>query len=359
MSDNLKRIKDHFGLLLLLLLSCALAPLALDFIKPYRLRVDLTLHYENPTDIEIYHSTSRKNPNFFRSEDVVPFVTPIQIGDTTHLAREVAYIASNRPITGLRLDTGNIPNHFTIQSLSVHSPFSETSFKVEEIADLVKRGVQIANVHAADQGLQFETTGNDAYFLIPIPSLIGIPARSEVGLWYVFSWLVSLSLLFLVKISIFTPRVKISGNGAGPAQTEEIPPYLHVVASRTYNLLGLVLLGYSLLQLIGLTVGMDFSHVRKAFEPDRVSSAIPAEVFWIKALAKRQGVDAFVLAGDLGKGEDESEIYQRATEYLYPIKVVQGTQWVMARGNDLQTAGRPDCKARDHQEGIVLYACEK
>ena len=57
--------------------------------------------------------------------------------------------------------------------------------------------------------------------------------------------------------------------------------------------------------------------------------------------------------------EDEGEIYQRATEFLYPIRVDAHAKWVVARGDDLETAGRQDCRAKDRQEGVVLYECEK
>jgi hypothetical protein len=52
-------------------------------------------------------------------------------------------------------------------------------------------------------------------------------------------------------------------------------------------------------------------------------------------------------------------VFQRATEYLYPTKVVAHSKWVFARADDQETATRPDCKPRDRQEGITLYACEK
>ena len=355
----MQRIKKNLGLIGLILLSCVLTPVTHDVIKPYRLRVDLTLHYENPTNPEIYFSTSRKSVNYFRGKDTVPFVTPESNGAAPSFKREVAYIASKKPITNLRLDPSNNANKLTISALSVHSLFSDTDFSTPEILELLKKGEHISGLQSTDNGLQFETVGDDAHFLLPIPVSIGVPTRFEAAMWYVFSWLLSLSLLFLVKISVFAPHSKFNNNGALPIRIGKVSLYLPTISSRAYNLLGICLLGYALTRFVGLTVGMDFSHVRKAFDRDRFSNAIPAEVFWIKTLVERQGVDAFVLAGNLGKGEDEGEIYQRATEFLYPIRVDAHAKWVVARGNDLETSGRKDCKVRDHQDGVALYECEK
>jgi hypothetical protein len=353
------RSKRNLILLVLILLASALTPVVHDLIKPYRLRVELTFRHESPTDSEVYFSTSRKNPTYVRSHDVAPFVTPTEDRNTNGLSRLVAYIAARKPVTGLRLDPSNNNNQITIESLSVHSLFSEGKFNSKEIESFLKTGEGISNLRATDTRLQFDTTGNDAHFSVPLPPEITIPTRFEAAIWYVVSWLIAMGMLLLLKISVFAPHAKLNNNGALPIRIGKARIYLPTISARIYNLLGICLLGYTMVQFIGLTVGMDFSHVQKAFDKDRISEAIPPEVFWIKALVNRQGIETFVLAGDLGRGEDESMVFQRATEYLYPTKVVAHSKWVFARADDQETATRPDCKPRDRQEGITLYACEK
>ena len=355
----MNRFKSKLWLIALISLSSLLAPFIHAFIKPYRLRVEVTMRHEEPTAVEVYFSNSRINPNYFRGQNVAPLIVQAAGEQTAQLSRLVAYIASDKPVTGLRLDPSTNANTITLSALSIHSLFGDATLGLPEILSLIEKGSGITQLRASGSELRFATEGNDAHFWVPIPASIGVPSKAEARAWYALAWLIALGLLLLMKISIFTPHPTFNNNGARPIRLGKAVLYLPALSERVFNVVGLAVLGYTLIRFIGLTVGMDFSHVQKSFDRDRISTAIPGEVLQIQSILKRQPVQAFVLAGDMGHGEDESTIYQRATEYLYPIRVTAQATWVMARSSDTQTAGRADCHPRDQQGEIILYECAK
>jgi hypothetical protein len=340
-------------------LACVLTPLVHDFIKPYRLRVDVVLRHTQPTALEIYYSTNRKNPNYFAAQDNAPFLTRPDAEQAPPLTKLTAYIASRKPVTQLRFDPSTLKNSFAIESLSIHSLVSDASYSAKELEVFARDGVQIAHLKTVGHTLEFETMGNDAHFPIPVPKTIGVPTRLTVYLWYLFSWSVTIAALFLVKISLWTPDSRLHRHGAIPIRLGGFSIYLPVMTGRAYNLIGIGILGFTLIKYVGFATGMDLSRVQYAFKTHQLISSIPAEVQSMKTITERQVIKEFVLASEMAKGGEESEIFNRATEYLYPIRLVARSEWVFARQADPVYARRKDCTSRDQQGEIILYACKR
>ena len=345
------------SLLFLLALSLLMTPWVHSLIKPYRLRVDMAVNHEAPTDIYLYHATNRKTPTDFKPEQVESmFVVPDQ-ATRPPLALVRAMLGSARPITGLRIDPSAEPNDFQIGWLAVTSVTARIRLNAAELEPYVRAGEGISQVRLEGGVLHFRTTGNDPHFPLPLPQ----PLR-DISFWdratiYLFTWMLTAGALIFVVVVLGKHGLGLSGSWRKPvARVREIG------ARRAWGGLLLdVAAGWLalwlLLQFVAAYTHFDPSPLFHVLDDDGVGLAVPPEVRDMKALVRRHGHHDFVLADDMGKGDDESEIFQRAVEYLYPSRIVHRSEWVFGRIEGRLTPVFGSCRVVDKERLVVLYEC--
>jgi hypothetical protein len=93
-----------------------------------------------------------------------------------------------------------------------------------------------------------------------------------------------------------------------------------------------------------------FSIFATAFETDAGRYAVPREVGLMKALAQRHPTGSYRLQE---KFANQPLILQRATEFLYPLRIDDQALLIFAPlGIPL-----PDCRQIDAQSTVALYDC--
>ncbi|MBL8387697.1 MAG: hypothetical protein JNK17_05760 [Hydrogenophaga sp.] len=344
-------------LLLLLVLSLLMTPWVHSLIKPYRMRVDISYHHDIPTPIYLYFSNHRKVATDFRDDQVESmFIVPSQ-ETPAPLALIRAIVASKKPVSGLRLDPATTPNDIIIGSLSVHSVTGSFRLSAEQLVPFVQAGSGIADVRLENGMLHFRTTDGDPNFLIPLPPHLKNVPQSEVYLNYLLAWAVAAALVLFGAVMVRKHHIGFTGRFRRPLTLLDGSSARAAWGGLVLDLAAGVLLAHMTLLLVEMYTHFDPSPIFNTLDDDGVGRAVPPEVRDMKTLVRRNGDRAFVLAGDMGKGDDESEIFQRATEYLYPSRIVHQSEWVFGRAEGTLGPEFGDCKVVDKEGGILLYAC--
>jgi hypothetical protein len=340
----------------LLVVSLLITPWVHSFIKPYRLRVEMPYFHAVSTPIFVYHSNQRNQPTAFTHEqvDALHIVHTREMPAPMALTRTV--VRSKRPITGLRIDPAVMPNEIRIGSIALSTYTATHILTAAELEPHVRAGIQIDNVRLDGDFLVFNTTGGDPNFLVPLPEdILRVPRSLVVG-YYLLSWGVGLAMVLFVALLARRHRILPTGRWRRPLAVDG--PVSTAWGGIALDLGATVLLVLTLLQFVHLYTSFDITPLARSLDRDGVGEAVPREVRDMKALVLRHGHPSYVLAGDMGKGDDESEIFQRATEYLYPARVVHQSRWVFARAGKPPAATFGRCVALDRENLIELYDCQ-
>lgn len=343
----------------LVVLSLLIAPWFHSLIKPYRLRVDVQYFHDTPTPIYVYFSNNARAPTAFDDERVEPLYIETTQEAPAPMALTRANLRSTRPITGLRIDPSAMPNALQMGSVTLHTYTGNHVLSAAELEPHVRAGNQIANVRLQDGVLHFDATGNDPNFLVPVPAdILNVP-RSLIYFNYLLSWAVAAAVLLFLVALVGKHGLTYTGQWRRPiAVTPAGSPARQRWLGLALDLGAGALMLQMVLAFIHLTSRFDISQLVHALDHDGVGNTVPIEVRQMKALVARHGNHSYVLPGDMGKGDDESEIFQRATEYLYPSRIVHQSKWVFAR-KEWNSAGVPGrCTPVDQEISIVLYACD-
>ena len=89
-----------------------------------------------------------------------------------------------------------------------------------------------------------------------------------------------------------------------------------------------------------------------AFRPGAGANAVPGIVIEMSDIASRRSLSAFGLSPNLAA---DPLLSQRATEYLYPIRVRDDPEFVFARRGEVLDR----CRLIDAGNAVVLNACER
>lgn len=344
-------------LLLLLVLSLLLAPWIHSQIKPYRMRVDMTYYHEISTPIYVYHSNNRNAATDFKDTQVEDMHVVQSQETPPPLALVRGLVRSTKPISGLRIDPATTPNQIQMGPLTVHTLSGAHTLTATDLEPMVRAGNDITNVRIENGVLRFDTVGNDPNFLLKLPpEVLKVPQR-VVNLNYLLAWFVSASVVVFVAVVIRKHHLGFTGRFRRPLALLDGSSARSAWTGLALDLASGLLLIYMLLEFIQLYTFYDLSPIRHALAKDGVGKAVPPEVREMKAMVRRHGEHAFVLAGDMGKGDDESEIFQRATEYLYPARIVHQSEWVFGRVEVPLAPSYGQCQPVDKATLIVLYAC--
>ena len=341
-----------------LIASAALTPWTISVVRPYRMVVEVPMWYGSPTQVFVYHATNAKGALEFKPQtlDALRFDDSRETPPPLQLLS--ASLSSSKPFTGLRIDPADVPAQVRMGSVTLRSLTGAVDIGVDRLAPWVAQGQQLADVQRpGDNTLSFRTTGGDPYFQIPLaPELLNAvqPSRSQAT---VFCWALTLAgLLFVGLLAQRHALWQRSGDG-GRLPAPRHAGVLQAWVAFALDFSAAVLFVYAMGRFVDRNTGMNFTHLPEAFVPDGVGQAVPIEVRSMKAIVLRHGGGAYFLAGDLGIHEDEGVIYQRATEYLYPARVVAHSRWVFSREGGALALGGVDCAPVDRQDGIVLYDC--
>jgi hypothetical protein len=340
----------------LLVVSLLITPWVHSFIKPYRLRVEMPYFHAVPTPIFVYHANQRNQPTAFTHEqvDALHIIHSREMPAPMSLTRTV--VRSVRPITGLRIDPAVMPNEIRIGSIALSTYTATHILTAAQLEPHVRAGIQIDNVRLDGDFLVFNTTGSDPNFLVPLPEdILRVPRSLVVG-YYLLSWGAGLAMVLFVAVMARRHRIQLTGRWRHPLAVHR--PVTTAWAGIALDLCATVLMIQALLQFVHLYTSFDISPLARALDRDGVGEAVPRDVRDMKTLVLRHGHPSYVLAGDMGKGDDESEIFQRATEYLYPARVVHQSRWVFARAGKQPAAAFGQCKAVDRENLIELYDCQ-
>ncbi|MFP8777536.1 hypothetical protein [Hydrogenophaga sp. RWCD_12] len=344
-------------LLLLLVLSLLLAPWVHSMIKPYRLRLDMLYRHEIPTPVYVYHSNRKNTPTDFKDTQVEEMHIVGNQEAPPPLALVRGIVRSTRPVSGLRIDPATTPNQIQMGALTLHTLTGVHTLTVQELEPHVKAGNDITNVRIENGVLRFDTVGNDPNFLVPLPpEVLKVPQR-VVNLNYLLAWFVSASMVVFLAVVIRKHHLGFTGRFRRPLALLDGSTARSAWTGLALDIAAGVVLIYMLLEFIQLYTHFDLSPITQTFARDGVGKAVPIEVREMKTLVQRHGDHAFVLAGDMGKGDDESEVFQRATEYLYPSRIVHQSEWVFGRVDVPLEPRFGECQPVDKTPNIVLYAC--
>lgn len=349
------------SLLLLLFLSLLLTPWVHSLIKPYRLRLDVIYHHDapRPLPVYVYFSNHKNVPNQFQADQVESmFTVPSQ--ETPPLDRFRAMLASRKPISGLRLDPAVTPGETLIGSLSVHTLTGAVHLSAEQLEPLVRAGPGITDVRLDNGVLHFKATGDDPHFLLPLP-----PQILDVPSWLVYlnrllAWAVAAVLVLFVAVVLRKKHhLGFTGRLRWPLVLQDGRTARSAWGGLALDIAVGVLLLQAVLGFVNVYTHFDPSPIVHALDDDGVGTAVPVEVRDMKALVRRHGTHAFVLADGMANGDDESEIFQRATEYLYPSRVVHQNQseWVFGLVEGHLGPDFGNCQLIDKENFIVLYVC--
>lgn len=349
--------KRILPLMAVLALSLIITPWMHSQIKPFRLHLNMAFFHEVPTPIYLYHSTTPSQPAAYKIEavDTLYVTEGPELPSPLALTRTV--VQETHPITGLRIDPASMPNQLRIGYISVHTYSGSYRLSAEQLEPYVRAGNQIANTRLENDVLRFDTTGDDPNFIVPLPDAITHPPRTTVNLFYLLSWSMSAALVLFLLWLARRNRLCLTGHWRQPVSSLDGATMRNGLTGLALDLGSAALATYVLLQFVQIYTHFDLSPISHALDDDGVGLAVPYEVRQMKAIVRRQGHHAFVLADDMGKGDDESEIFQRATEYLYPSRIVHQSEWVFARDWWKPTPAFGTCKPVDKENSIVLYAC--
>ena len=344
-------------LLLLLVLSLLLAPWVHSMIKPYRMRIDMTYRHEIPTPIYVYHSNNRKASTDFKDTQAEEMHVVGNQEAPPPLALVRGIVRSTKPVSGLRIDPATTPNQIQMGSLTVHTLSGAHTLTASDLEPMVRAGHDITNVRIDNGVLRFDTVGNDPNFLLTLPpDVLKVPQR-VVNLNYLLAWLIAASMVVFVAVVIRKHHLGFTGRLRRPLALLDGSTARSAWSGLALDLAAGLVLIYMLLEFIQLYTHFDLSPITQTLAKDGVGKAVPIEVREMKELVRRHGDHAFVLADNMGKGDDESEIFQRATEYLYPSRIVHQSEWVFGRVGGRLGAGFGQCQPVDKTTNIVLYAC--
>ncbi len=340
-------------LLILVVMSVLIAPWVHQFIKPFRLRVDLPFMHSAPSPMVVYHANKRGRPTAFKPDQIDElFVVESPFAPPSPLAATRALLRSARPFSGLRIDPAMAPAEIRIGSLTLHTLTRSYELSAAQLEPFMRSGHQIANVQREGDTLRFNTTGDDPHFEVPLPSeVVNMPRAVEYA-HYLFSWVASMSILWFASV-----LVGKTWFGA-PSEKASKSRILGFAGGTALDLAALVLVGYVFFKFVELHTSFDFSQLVRALDRDGVGDAVSVEVKQIKKLAVRNGEKAVALGTDLAPEGAHSYVFQRATEYLYPIRIDQQSPWVLASANWQPPTTRGTCKRADQEESIVLYVCQ-
>lgn len=338
--------------LFLLVVSLLITPWVHSFIKPFRLRVELPYYHANPTTGLVYHANVRNQPTAFAADQVDGLYLVESAAPPPPLVLARALVRSTRPISGLRFDPALMPTEIRIGAISLSTYTGTHLLSAAELEPHVRAGNQITNVRREGEVLRFDTTGDDPNFLVPVPTDILQMPKAQVYAFYLLSWAVSMAIVLLLA--------GLAGKHGRAFNRPEATRASRLGAAGGWalDLVAMLLMGFVLLRFAHLYTGFDISQLARALDRDGVGEAVPREVRDMKALVRRHDHQSYVLADDLGKGDDANVHFQRATEYLYPARVVHRSPWVFARESKPPTASFGRCEAVDRENLIVLYACQ-
>jgi hypothetical protein len=338
--------------LFLMLVSLLIAPWVHSFIKPFRLRIELPYYHANPTTGLVYHANVRNQPTAFAADQVDGLHIVDSAAPPPPLVLARALVRSTRPISGLRFDPALMPTEIRTGAISLSTYTGTHVLSAAVLEPHVRAGNQIANVRLEGEVLRFDTTGDDPNFLVPVPTDILQMPKAQVYAFYLLSWGVSLAIVLL--LAVLAGKHGRAFNRPDATKVSR----LGAAGGLALDLVAMLLMGFVLLRFVHLYTGFDISQLVHALDRDGVGEAVPREVRNMKALVLRHGRPSYVLADDLGKGDDANIHFQRATEYLYPARVVHQSRWVFARASKPPTASFGRCEAVDRENLIVLYDCK-
>lgn len=342
--------------LFLLVLSALLTPWFHHQIKPYRVRVEIPYFHDVPTPIYLYFSNKPRQPTAFAHQQTeqMQIVHFKEMPPPMSLTR--AMLRSTRPITGLRLDPAVNANLIRMGPVSLSTYTATHVITVDQLEPFVRQGAQIVDVHREGEYLSFRTTGNDPNFILPLPPEMLSTSRWQEATLYLLSFSVSAGAVLFVSVLAGRHRLSLSGSWRRPVSVQG--PVLGAWTGWIVDLGATVLLAVVAIQFVALYTRFDFSPLVRALDKDGVGETVPREVRNMKALVQRNGPGPYVLDSDMGLKDDESEIFQRATEYLYPARIVHRSRWVFAREGWPTSPQFGHCKPIDRENLIVLHACQ-
>lgn len=344
--------------LLITLLATVISSLL--FGKPYHgtLEVTIASSQGNPTPIFAYFSPKpgNYNPNHFAQS----YETLLGTDHNSHTVLHRIELASSKPLNGIRLDPGTSAGTVKIKDLNFKTSEGVIVFTPEEIQKMLGKGSNMDSIQISEEFVTFNATNNDPHFNIVIPKPLATPSIFSRTQDHIKTWL-GISLPIIAAFFFLLYR-----NGL-PLLNEShltISHWIHSIRTRAFifsiiDAAAIAAFAITAQHLISMHAGIRLEPLMDIFVEDGVGNSVPNEVKSMKAIVSRQGIKSYALAGDLGREREWGEVYQRATEYLYPAHIDQASNLAFVQSTLKSEYEARPCQLIDMQHDILLYDCKK
>lgn len=344
--------------LVILFLSTCLITLFIAklFVKPYRATLEVTISNAHQSPVFVYFSS--KHAGYTPENVSQSFEEAIDTGAGPRTVQHRIELASFKPLYFLRLDPQTKGGSIQLRGMKLETVEGSISFSPQEIEKMALNGSQINGVHLDNETVLFNSTGIDPHFEIAVPKHLVRPKLSTQARGFFWLWL-SLSLPLMAAIALlYRNGLPLLDEGYLTISNWRKGVRTHSFAEFFLEWTALVVLGIASQQFIELHSGIHVKPLAIIFSTDGVGESVPKEVRFMKSIVSRQGIKTYALAGDLGRGEELNEIYQRATEYLFPALIDNKSRLIFARSNLKDLYERRLCRQLDSQQDILLYDCK-
>lgn len=354
-----RSVLDRMGRGLLLIMLSVLCSVVIVLIyKPFQLQLVISTAGAPLNDMVVYfaRASNRVKPTSFAQAKSAQ-ITSVPMASTSHTLT----IRSALPVRFLRLDPSTEPVNFSISEIRFVTGSGPHIVAVEELVALVSSGHQLKIAGRDRSSVTLSATGVDPYFSIPIPESVLTSAYREYCRALILTGLASVLLAVLIpmilsglfallkRACLALSRLWLYGLSRSQVHAQRVK-----VAA---NCAGAAALGLALLHQASLHDWWSIARLQDAFADDGVGFAVPAEVRNMKTLIQRHSLTDFDLLRDLGDGAPHTEIYQRASEYLYPARINEKARYKFIRSSDAVTLATDLCKEIDREHTISLVVC--
>ena len=335
--------------------------------KPYQAILDVTIvnainlgkvkgkDVGSPVFAYFSSRPGKYNPAHLSQSHEIPIANDLHTRTALHRIE----LVSSKPMRGIRLDPGTTAGSLKIKGLKLTTPEGVIEYSPHEIQKMLMAGNSIENVQISGEFVAFNAIDGDPHFDIDAPKLLTIPSVSariwsHIKVWLNISLPILAAFLLLYKNRLLRlDRANLTHENRGDSVR------IRAFSGFAIDLISVAALAVASQQLIAMHAGIRLEPLMNIFARDGVGNSVPKEVKWMKEVVTRQGFGTYTLAGDLGEGMENNEIYQRASEYLYPAHVDQNSDLIFIRSALKDAYEARPCKMLDMQQDIFLYDCKK
>lgn len=349
--DQKVKVHKAGALALVIALMTVATVLLVLLIKPFEIKVSMVVIGQSYQPMTIYHAG--KIPEFKEDEFQMTAMAESSLTEGLSKVEHEAKIRSALPIHHVRIDPFTKSGEVLLfEEVKMGAIDYDYTLSANLLMAQASKGNQLAVIEANEAGVKLSSLGEDPHFQLRIDK-----ALVQEAMWlYIFR--VAAILFFVASMMYAVFQIVENSTAIGAMFYEFYASSIGRNATRTVSsIAGFLLLAFAVYQLMAMHTWWSVERVKQAFVADGVGDSVPAEVKTMKELITKHNVQEYDLLGDLGQGKHYNVVYQRATEYLYPVRVKEGVSNKFIKTEFIASTLSAGCQEQDRKDGISLLLC--